>query len=233
MKRFIILMVITLLSTASFGQVRGGNIYGTVVSSAGERLPGVTIALTPDNVGASQLQVTNSSGQFRFLGLPPSTYELKFELDGFQTVLREGVQVNLGQSVTLNIPMEIASTNSPPDCSAASADPATFWPPNRKFNEVEVIGLNDPDGDPITVTITGITQDEPVDGNRTAPDGDGIGTSAARIRAERDGRGNGRIYVISFDAADDEGATCEGAVQVCVSNRGECIDDGQDYGSVD
>lgn len=233
MTRLIASIVIVLLSTASFAQSNSGNIYGTVVTSAGERLPGVTVALIRESGGSGGLQVTNAQGQFRFLGLSPGSYQLKFELEGFETVLREGVQVNLGQSLTLNISMEIASTNSPPDCSAASADPATFWPPNRKFNGVDVVGVNDPDGDPITITITGITQDEPVDGNGTAPDSDGIGTSTARIRAERDGRGNGRIYAISFEAADDEGATCEGAVKVCVSNRGECIDDGQDYSSVD
>ncbi len=129
--------------------------------------------------------------------------------------------------------------NQPPDCSAAAANPDRLWPPNHKMRNVNVAGVTDPDGDPITITVTGITQDEPVDatGNgdgNTAPDGRGVGTSTAGIRAERAGGGNGRVYEISFEAADDKGATCTGAVQVCVPHDqggGTCVDDGQTFDS--
>ena len=61
--------------------------------------------------------------------------------------------------------------------------------------------LSDADGDPVTITITGITQDEPTNGlgdGDTSPDGKGIGTSTASVRAERSGKANGRVYIIYF-----------------------------------
>src|SRR5438128_7577145 len=78
--------------------------------------------------------------------------------------------------------------NLPPDCSAAATSPAVLWPPNHRFVNVSVVGVTDPDGDPVAVTITGITQDEPLnargEGN-TCPDASGVGSPIASLRAER------------------------------------------------
>ena len=132
--------------------------------------------------------------------------------------------------------------NQPPDCSAADAAPDELWPPNHKMRDIAIVGVTDPDGDPITLTVTGITQDEPVNGlgdGNTAPDGDGVGNSTAQVRAERAGAkkvpGNGRVYEISFDASDNQGGTCSGSVQVCVPHDQRpghaCLDDGQFFDS--
>jgi len=126
----------------------------------------------------------------------------------------------------------------PPDCGGAAASVSKIWPPNHKWVNIGILGVVDPDGDPVTITITGITQDEPVIGQgsgNTVPDGDGIGTSMARVRAECSGLGNGRVYKISFDADDGKGGVCSGSVNVCVphdAGKGhECADDGQLYDS--
>jgi len=126
----------------------------------------------------------------------------------------------------------------PPDCSGAVASVSKIWPPNHKWVDIEILGVVDPDGDPVTITITGITQDEPVSSQgsgNTVPDGDGIDTSVARVRAERSGLGNGRVYEIFFDADDGKGGVCSGSVNVCVphdaGNGHECADDGQLYDS--
>jgi hypothetical protein len=128
--------------------------------------------------------------------------------------------------------------NQPPDCSQAAPSVATLWPPNHNMVNVSILGVTDPDGDPVTITITRITQDEPVNGlgdGDTGPDGAGIGTSTAQVRAERSGRGNGRVYCISFTADDGKGGTCDGSVKVGVPhNQGKGkvpVDDGQNYNS--
>jgi hypothetical protein len=130
--------------------------------------------------------------------------------------------------------------NQPPDCSEAYSSIQEIWPLNHKYVDIEIMGVTDPDEDPITITIDAITQDEPVnakgDGN-TSPDGTGVGTGTACVRAEREGTGNGRVYEISFTATDPAGAECSGSVTVCVPHdQGpdhECIDDGQDYDSTE
>ena len=134
----------------------------------------------------------------------------------------------------------ILSPNQPPDCSGAFADPCCLWPPNHKFVDVNIMGVTDPDGDAFSITIDGITSDEPTatyngsGGAKHAPDATGVGTDTASVRAERSGNHDGRVYVISFTATDDSGNACSGTVTVKVSHdqSGDncpAVDSGQQY----
>ena len=129
-----------------------------------------------------------------------------------------------GESPVLNdLTFAIVSPNEAPVYTAAAPSTGELWPPNHRFVGISILGLTDPDGDPLTITIDSIRQDEPVrgsgDGN-TGPDGAGIGTSVAQVRAERSGTpkqsGNGRVYHIGFTADDGNGGTCSGTVKVGV-----------------
>ena len=57
------------------------------------------------------------------------------------------------------------TANAPPDCSAASADKDTLWPPNHKFHDISVVGVTDPEGDAFTINITAVAQDEWTNGD--------------------------------------------------------------------
>jgi hypothetical protein len=132
--------------------------------------------------------------------------------------------------------ISIERENEPPDCSGASASQETLWPPNHKFVPIEVLGVVDPNGDPVWITIDSIHQDEPVndvgDGN-TSPDGRGVGTDTAEVRAERQGPGNGRVYHIGFTAYDGCNGYCSGEVEVGVPHdkKDVPVDDGPVYDS--
>jgi hypothetical protein len=135
--------------------------------------------------------------------------------------------------------IQILTDNEPPDCSQAYPSAEILWPPNHRFAEIEVLGVTDPDGDDVTITIDSIFQDEPVDAKgsgRTAPDGRGVGSSIAEVRAERVGSGNGRVYHIGFTADDGFGGTCSAEVLVGVpKSQGKKwrtpVDDGPLYDS--
>lgn len=140
-----------------------------------------------------------------------------------------------GITDTESTTVSIGCGNQPPDCDQASPSIMSAWPPNKKFIDVNVLGVTDPDGDPLIIVIYSIYQDEPVDG-KFAPDGQGIGTSTATVRAERDGSGNGRVYHITFDADDGNGGTCSGEVFVSVphdQSGAPAVDDGAAYDSTD
>jgi hypothetical protein len=112
------------------------------------------------------------------------------------------------------------SPNEDPDCSGVSADPKLLWPPNHKFQLITLNGATDPDGDPVTLAITSVTQDEPLNGlgdGDTAPDAKaGPAPNKVYVRAERSGTGDGRVYRIAFTVTDGNGGSCTGSATVGV-----------------
>ena len=119
--------------------------------------------------------------------------------------------------------------SSPPDCSGVSATPSLLWPPDHKFRRVSLSGASDPDGDPLTLTVTGVTQDEPLNGlgdGHTAPDARaGAASNEVFLRAERSGKGNGRVYRISYVVSDGVDS-CTGTATVGVPHdRGGTVVD--------
>jgi hypothetical protein len=109
--------------------------------------------------------------------------------------------------------------NRPPVCTQAAPSVFELPKPAGYFIPVDVLGVTDPNGDAITIAITGVMQDEPTNGlgdGDTSPDALGIGTSTAQLRAERAGTGDGRVYHIGFTAADGRGGACTGTVRATV-----------------
>lgn len=131
----------------------------------------------------------------------------------------------------------IVTTNQPPVCSAARANPAALWEPKHQFVPIVILGVTDPENDPVTLTVLGVRQDEPVltpGSDITSPDAVIVAGSAS-VRAERLGSGNGRVYQLAFKADDGQGGTCTGDVEVGVPHsmgKGViAIDDGPVYNS--
>ena len=130
------------------------------------------------------------------------------------------------------------SSNRAPACGVAKPSVEMLWPPNHVLVPVGITGVTDPDGDAVDVIVTGVRQDEAVNGlgdGDAAPDAVGVGTGAASVRAERSGTGDGRVYHIAFAARDRKGGECNGKVTVCVPkdqgrNR-SCVDQGPLYDS--
>ena len=110
--------------------------------------------------------------------------------------------------------------NHNPVCTAATTGLGLLWPPNHKLVNGQIAGVTDVDpGDVVTLSITGITQDEPVndeaDGN-TSPDATIGANGAFKVRAERSGQGDGRVYRVAFTASDGEGGSCSGIGRIGV-----------------
>ena len=143
-----------------------------------------------------------------------------------------------GACATATVTLTVVLVNNAPVCTGAAPSVAVIWPPNHQWEPVTVSGVTDIDGNAITISITSIYQDEPTNGlgdGDTSPDGQGIGSSTAQVRAERKGNGNGRYYHISFTASDGQSGSCTGIVKVSVpksmGKKGAAVDDGALYNS--
>jgi len=146
-----------------------------------------------------------------------------------------------GTSIVRNRDDATFTPNQLPNVTGAYPSTDCLWPPNNKFVDLTIEGITDPDGDSVTIMVTNITSDEPTasiegaGGAKHAPDADPecIGTAIARVRAERSGNEDGRVYEITFLASDGIGEPVAGTVQVKVPHdwSGDCvsIDSGQNY----
>jgi uncharacterized repeat protein (TIGR01451 family) len=166
---------------------------GVVSCLAGTMTPGATQVFTFTVQAGSGNTVVNTA-----------------TIDGLQD---DPVAANNSATVTTQI-------NHNPVCTAATTGLGLLWPPNHKLVNGQIAGVTDVDpGDVITLTIGGITQDEPVNGEadgNTSPDATIGANGAFKVRAERSGQGDGRVYRVAFSASDSEGGECSGIARIGV-----------------
>ena len=92
----------------AFGQTLG-SIEGTVADGQGLAVPGATVTLAGEALIAPQLAVTLVDGSYRFRALGRGSYDLTFELPGFQTLVREGVIVEGSRVIRIDAALELAA----------------------------------------------------------------------------------------------------------------------------
>jgi len=109
MKKFyLLLLIVSVLSSLSFSQASASDIYGNVTLEDGSVLPGVFITLTGNNI-RGKTKISSNEGCFRFLKLPPGNYELKFELNSLNTVFQKGIRLFAGKNKKINVQMKPSS----------------------------------------------------------------------------------------------------------------------------
>ena len=100
---------LALLFVAASAWAQDGVITGRVADASGAVLPGVNVSLTSPAVLGGRAAITDEQGGYRFGLLPPGVYNLQFELPGFNTVVRQGVQLTTNFTSSLNVVMEVGA----------------------------------------------------------------------------------------------------------------------------
>lgn len=203
---------------------------------------------TAKNLGATDTFTFSGSDDRGFLtSVSPTTFTLNTnEMRDVIVQLQPPINALPGTSDTLTVTVHgtttdannfavvtstVATGNNPPDSSQALPSVSILWPANHKIVTVSILGVTDPDNDPVSIAIDRIIQDEPTNGlgdGDTCPDALGTGTGAALLRAERRGTGNGRVYTVFFTATDGKGGSSQGSVVVSVPHDqgNNAVDDG-------
>jgi Carboxypeptidase regulatory-like domain len=90
------------------GQTVSSSIIGTVLDPADAVVPNAPVTLTDHDTGSIRSTVTDSSGLFRFLNVPPSTYSVTVTVKGFKNFVQSSVALGANETrdvgkVTLSI----------------------------------------------------------------------------------------------------------------------------------
>src|SRR5688572_7491426 len=81
---------------------------GRVLDRDDAVLPGATVSATNTSTGVVRTTVTNDEGAYSMPGLEPGVYDVKTELSGFATALRERVTLAINSTITLDFSLTVA-----------------------------------------------------------------------------------------------------------------------------
>jgi hypothetical protein len=109
------------LATSAIAQVQTGSILAKANDAQGAVVPGVAVTISsPVLVSGTMTSTTDAGGACRFPSLPPGTYSVKMELQGFQSVIRENIVVAVGQTTPVDLAMNVAALQESVTVTGAS-----------------------------------------------------------------------------------------------------------------
>jgi hypothetical protein len=118
--QLVIVLALVGFAPGTFAQ-GGGNvaITGTVTDSTGAVLPGAKVTVTAKNTSISRVDTSNSTGQFNISSIPPATYTVQVEAQGFKRYVQD-VLLLADQIRNLDIRLEIGEANQQVTVEASS-----------------------------------------------------------------------------------------------------------------
>jgi len=96
-----------LATTNSFAQ--NSAISGTVADPTNALIPGVTVTATNTGTAVTATVLTNDSGAYNFVSLPPGPYKLTATLQGFQTATVSNITLGSAETQRFNMVLKLGS----------------------------------------------------------------------------------------------------------------------------
>lgn len=105
--------LVPLLLLASYlpaqGQTTTGALRGTVTDARGAVIPDATITIRNTDTGRTYTTKSNEAGAYYLPGLPPGSYVLTVEKEGFQRLIREGIDLTVNQEAEINLTLTVGA----------------------------------------------------------------------------------------------------------------------------
>jgi hypothetical protein len=122
------LVLMTILTTASFAQQPTAQITGIITDASGAVIPEARIVAANINTGVEAVTQSTESGNYVFPNLPVGTYKLSVQKQGFSKVERPDIVLAVSQAARIDFTLAVGSTTetveihaSPPLLEASSA----------------------------------------------------------------------------------------------------------------
>lgn len=108
--RILIASILACISVATQAQTaQTGALSGVASDPSGSVLPGVSITVTNTSTGQVRTTTTQSNGRYLVPLLPPGVYKVEASREGFKTGTFEQVRINITETATLNIALQVGS----------------------------------------------------------------------------------------------------------------------------
>ncbi len=98
-----------LFSVGAWSQTQLAIVSGTITDPTGAVVPGVSVTIVNQGTGLKRHGLTDTAGEYRFVGLPTGNYSFRFEKMGFQSQTRDGVQLTSAAEVMIDSRLAIGN----------------------------------------------------------------------------------------------------------------------------
>src|SRR5262245_40792631 len=111
------LVMALVLAVPAAAQITTGSVSGSVKDAQGGVIPGATIILVNEAQNTKSAPVvTNETGDFVFVNVPPGTYTLEITMPSFKTAKKTGISVNPGTRALVGaMTLEVGGTSETVD----------------------------------------------------------------------------------------------------------------------
>src|ERR1700739_1299498 len=138
---FVLLLAVLPLSLCP-AQTATTSLRGAVHDPTGAVIPGAVVTITRPDTGFTAKSVSDAHGAYVFEQIPPGVYTIQTSVTGFATQT-QSVELLVNQPATLDIKMEVSSSNLTVQVSASTAtlntSDATIGTP---FNHTQIQSLS-------------------------------------------------------------------------------------------
>ncbi len=189
-------------------QTTSTSIVGTVVDASGAVLPGAKVTATNTRTGQKREDVSSSTGDFSFLLLDVSVYDVTVDAQGFKQEIRRSVVLQINDKLRLDFALQVGATTEKVEITASGAtlqtDEATLGQTIEQ-RRVEELPLNNRNLGALAILQPGVQY-----GPRSGTDGQGFG--------QRQGSngvpipGVGLAFVANGQRETNQHATLDGVV---------------------
>jgi hypothetical protein len=111
LKKLFAVSILVCAAAAVMAQAGRGGISGLVADQSGAIIPGAVVTAQDLANGVKQTTVSSGAGLYSFISLSPGTYELTFEVKGFERVVLQNIPVTVDQVTTANAALKVGSTS--------------------------------------------------------------------------------------------------------------------------
>ncbi len=114
-----VLGAVVLICTALLAQSVNGTLTGIVTDASDSVVAGAKVSIRNLDTGITKATETTAAGVYT-MPLPPATYSVTVEMNGFKTLVRAGIEVNVNQSSRLDLRLEVGQLSERVTVEAAA-----------------------------------------------------------------------------------------------------------------
>jgi hypothetical protein len=92
-------------------QTTAGSIVGSLTDPTGAVLPNAQVTLTNIQTDDTRLATTNQSGFYQFVNVPPGSYRISVQKQGFKQLIREPIELQVASTIQIDLAVQIGSEN--------------------------------------------------------------------------------------------------------------------------